>query len=133
MNRWSPRSLTRLNFQIPSRTPPPIPPIPPMQQKLEMLMDEAQDYSPLPTLPSTPTPLHDALVIEVEVEGPLPSDVKVYAVDPETGYKSLIEGVTDVSFYATYGSVNSISLGIIPNKVKVQAVLDRLENKADPE
>jgi hypothetical protein len=72
-------------------------------------------------------PLHDALHVEVECTGPLPENVKVYVVDQDTGYKSILEGVTGVSFYASMGSVNSVSLDVIARKVNLKGVLDKVE------
>lgn len=76
-------------------------------------------------------PMHDALRVEVECTGPLPQDVKVFVVDPDTGYKSLLEGVMSVSFYASMGSINSINLEVRAEKVNMQGVLDKVENKSD--
>lgn len=71
------------------------------------------------------------LRIEVECTGPLASDTTVYVVDPISGYKSKLEGVHSVTFYAIAGSINTVNIEVTARKVNIQGVLDKVENKSE--
>lgn len=71
----------------------------------------------------------ESLRIEVECTGPLASDTTVYVVDPITGYKSKLEGVHSVTFYAIAGSINTVNLEVTARRVNIQGVLDKVENQ----
>lgn len=75
----------------------------------------------------------ELLEIEVEVTGPLPSDVKVYVVDPITGYRSLLDGVVGVQFSANPGEVNLLTLEVHPALCKISGVSAALQPQSPPE